>query len=168
MDSDDSNERLKALVDDGAIADDEVLVRVIRPSWVDFGFDPPRPGNAAFQDQKLEVAQEVHGLAARCASISVKSIWLLSCDGDIAGLLSDFDEGAGLVQFSAGQIRRLATKGPAGTTTGVPRPQGVMLHPLTSAPWHAVMWDLSGTRSKGAQSALAGIATWLHLPAPAL
>lgn len=148
---------LRPLVDDlTGVPDEEVLIRVIPPKLVEFLPDGPVPQSNAYQDQSLEVARQF-GLERRCASVALKSVWE-ALSGDFEDLLRGFDHGSGLTEFSVGHVRRLVTLG------GEPRPQGVMPDPRPGAPWHAVMWDEQGTRSKGAKRALAELGRWIHFP----
>lgn len=153
------------LIDNGEVDDDDTLIRVIRPNEVNFDFDPPRPRDIGFQDQKAEVAQERFGLAGACASVAIKSVWEAR-SGRIEDLLKNFPSGSGLAEIRVGDARTLTTRGAAGKPHQA-RPQGVMPNKRLDAPWHAVIFDRSGARrSSGARWALAEHSTWLHAPTP--
>lgn len=149
---------LRPLVDDPQISDDDVVFRLVRPDTIDFG-PPPLARSHAFQQRSPESAAE-YGLGGACFSVALRSVWE-SEGGSVADLLAKFDESWGIVALPVGGVRNLCR------VTGAAQPQGVMLDP-TDEPWHAVVWDLSGTkRSKPAEKALTQLVIeWVHLPEP--
>jgi hypothetical protein len=153
-------QELRALRDDPAsIPDAEMLLRIVQPGFVDFSRKPYVFQSNAFQDQDRDVAAHF-GLDGPCASVAVKSIWLLG-SGKVEDLLAQFHPCSGIAEFTAFEIRNLRTPG------GARRPQGVMPDPRPNQPWHAVMWDREGQgqpRTKAGNRALASVARWLHLP----
>lgn len=152
----DPSHGLRELVDSD-LDPDEVLLRIVQPTFVNRAISPPVPQSNAFQDQSLSVANSF-GLASPCASLAVKSLWLQSGAG-VEGLLRGFPPESGVLEFTVRAARELETLG------GQPCPQGVMLDPRDEAPWHAVMWDLSGTSaSKGVKRARLTIAQWFKVP----
>jgi hypothetical protein len=149
-----ADDNLRPLIDDPAgIPNTAVLLRVVQRGY----YTGRTVQSNAFQDQSLEKAHE-WGLASRCASVIVRSIWE-EAGADVNDLLRDFDPGAGLVELSAESIRSLHTRGDAEA------PQGLMLDPRPGAPWHAVMFDLKADeRGKAARRALVDEATWFWHP----
>ena len=145
----------RPLLDDpGAIPDHETLLRVVQPN-----FQKPSGDfqSNAFQDQTLDAALR-WGLADRCASVNVLSIWERE-SGDVQDLLRNFAPGSALAALSVADLRRLKSRG------GDDMPVGVMMHPLPDAPWHAVMFgrDMK-PRGKASLSATSAIASWFWRP----
>lgn len=148
---------LRSLVDDPTILDDEIIFRIIPPRVVK-SWDPPIMSSNAFGDQTIEIANG-YGLADRCASVALESVWSES-SGKIEELLRNHDSKSGVAQMTAGDLRDLHTGN--GET---PRPQGIMRDPQPDAPWHAVVFDLTSIpRSSGAKNSMRAIATWFHEP----
>jgi hypothetical protein len=67
-------------------------------------------------------------------------------------------EGYGVAAFSAGMARNLT--GPKGEDWR----QGIMPNPTDGEPWHAVVFRLEGTKTRGIQNALAQISEWVVVP----
>lgn len=156
----DNKPELRPLVDDSTISDDDYLIRVIQPGYAIFGATAPGIQSNGFQDQDI-VAAQAHGLAGACASVTVQSIWQEHCN-EQAELLRNFDPRCGLARIPVGSVRHLTNP-----TRTIEIPHGVMLDPRPGAPWHAVIWDLSGTaRTKAGKRALVALAEWIRLPRP--
>jgi hypothetical protein len=145
------------LVDDKDIPNDAVVLR--RVNWNQGGgIDKYSPGQTfnitanCFRDQTMEGAVRA-GLARPCMSVGVD--YILHQHGlAVARMVEDF-EGFGLVSFDVGSLRNLTT------LSGVRVPQGVMLCPTETEPWHAVVFDLTGSkRGNPACQAIANLAAW--------
>lgn len=146
--------KYQQLVDDPErIPNDEILYR--RISWqgarpVD-GEVPRLVGNG-FADYSLERALQF-GYPAPCMSVAVHSVLL--ADSKSASVELDGFEGHGLAQITAGVLRNLSRP------NGTPCPQGIMLAPEPSRPWHAVVFGLNGgRRPNAAKDAIAAFAEW--------
>ena len=150
--------KYEALVDDrDAIPDDEVLFR--RVSWQGIGGRERVPegetarltGNA-FNDYSTEAAAN-RGYPGPCMSVAVRSILLANDEGPQTELEGHPD--AGIAWIRAGDLRALTRR------SGEPCPQGIMLAPEAGRPWHAVVFDLSGTRrGNPVKDAVSGVAQW--------
>jgi hypothetical protein len=144
----------KAAADaNGELDDDDILLRVVQPRF--------QQGDVftsnAFQDQSAEEAATKWGLGGPCASVAVVRLWR-DANGTVSDLLAGFDEGSRLAELTVGGVRHLRT------ALGEAIPHGVMLDPRDGAPWHAVIFALSGRpRTKGGRRGLADIARWASL-----
>lgn len=144
---------LRPLIDDPeAIPDGEVLFRIVSPMFVRGG----RLSSQGFQDYTADMAAG-HGLAGPCASVAAVSVWRAK-GADPARLIDQFGPEVGVVSFIAGEARTLRGRG------GDAVPQGFMMDPKDGHPWHAVMFDLRGARSKAAMKALPLISRWAWHP----
>lgn len=147
---------LRPLIDDPeGVLDTDTVLRVVQPEF----FDGRVPQSRAFQDQSLQAAHDA-GLAGVCSSVNVKRIWEAR-SGELVALLAGFAPGSGIVQIPVAALRSLTLLGP--NPTGVP--QGVMLDPRPSRPWHAVTFVVNGgDKTKGMRRAIGDAASWLWHP----
>lgn len=149
---------LRALVDDPTgVSNDDIVLRLVPGGTIDDG-PPPFPRSNAFEDRSAESAATFK-LGGACMSVALKSVWLEK-SGKISDLLEGFDDGYGIVELSVKGLRDLQR------ATGVEQPQGLMLDPVDGKPWHAVVWDMSGTRrpTAGKKAIASMCGGWLHLP----
>jgi hypothetical protein len=140
---------LRPLVDDPSISDDDSVLRVVSPAF----FDGETMQSRAFQDQSAGVAASF-GLAGPCASVNLRSVWEEE-GADVDALLAAFAPGSRIAEVEVGVLRSLVN------SVDQQVPQGIMRDPRPDAPWHAVMFSLSGgNRSKGAMRAVVEAAHW--------
>lgn len=141
---------LRPLVDDPSISDDDSVFRVVSPAFLDGDTMQSR----AFQDQSAGVAA-TFGLAGPCASVNLRSVWE-EHRADMEALLASFAPGSRIAEVGVGALRNLVNSVDQQVS------QGIMRDPRPDAPWHAVMFSLSGgNRSKGAMRAVVEEAHWL-------
>lgn len=137
------------------VPDDAVLYR--RVDWDKVGGrDRCLPGAQAsltancFRDYPDDRAVAM-GYPGPCMSVAAGN--LLPAEGPSV-LLAGYPA-YGLAAVTAGALRQLTR------ASGDPCPQGVMLAPTASEPWHAVVFDLTtDKRSDGVCKAIAAAARW--------
>lgn len=140
---------LRPLVDDPSISDDDSVLRVVSPAF----FNGDTMQSRAFQDQSVAVAASF-GLAGPCASVNLRSVWEKE-RADVDALLAAFAPGSRIAEVGVGALRNLVN------SVDQAMPQGVMRDPRPDAPWHAVMFSLSGgKRSNGAMRAVVEAGHW--------
>lgn len=140
---------LRPLIDDPSISDDDSVLRVVSPAF--FAGDTMQ--SRAFQDQSAGMAASF-GLSGPCASVNLRSVWEEQ-GADAAALLAAFAPGSRIAEVGVGVLRDLMN------SVDEQVPQGIMRDPRPDAPWHAVMFSLSGgNRSKGAMRAVVEAAHW--------
>jgi len=119
------------------------------------GVIPSMPSQG-FQDYPAQKAIEEYGLPGACMSVGLESV-LAENELDHTAMLKGY-EGYGVAAFSAGAARNLA--GPKGEDWR----QGIMPDPTDEEPWHAVVFRLEGSKTRGIQNALAQISEWVIVP----
>lgn len=140
--------------DDPSIADDDFVIRRIRPGAVEWsGGAPVSVQKAAFQDQTLDYAVSL-GFPARCLSVSLQSTLMQSNLDPVSYLLAGW-HGYGLQRVSVGLLREAG--------------QGVMRFPTADDLSHAVVFATGADatqRSKSCQKAARDAAEWICFPRP--
>lgn len=144
-------------VDSSSIDDDAVVYR--RVDWdkvggrerATIGASPRLNGNC-FTDFPEARATAV-GYPGPCMSVGLSTI-LADLRLTPEAMLIGFD-GYGLASIRVGDLRQLK-KG-----NGDPGPQGIMMSPTTTEPWHCVVFDLQERpRKEGCKKAIAKVAEW--------
>lgn len=136
-------------MDDPSISDDDSVLRVVSRAF----FDGDTMQSRAFQDQSAGVAASF-GLNGPCASVNLRSVWE-EHGADVDALVAAFAPGSRIAEVGVGVLRNLVN------SVDQQVPQGIMRDPRLDAPWHAVMFSLSGgNRSKGAMRAVVEAARW--------
>jgi hypothetical protein len=109
-----------------------------------------------FQDYPAQKAIEEYGLPGACMSVGLESV-LTENDLDPAAMIKGY-EGYGVAAFNAGAARNLVG------LKGEDWRQGVMPNPTDEEPWHAVVFRMEGSKTRGIQNALAQISEWIIVP----
>jgi hypothetical protein len=150
--------RVRAFEDDLVRIPDEVIL-YRRIDWDKIGGRDSCPlgqagklnGNS-FRDYPADKALTM-GYPGPCMSVGVGSV-LISNGRESTELLEGFD-GYGLARIVAGDLRKLAR------VNGDQCPQGIMLAPTDTEPWHGIVFDLlERPRTRPVCKAISQVATW--------